>query len=260
MMNRRCLMIDSANLCELKMNGPALRIRAENKSRQWFPLRRISMVICLDMPAIGMNALATTAQEGIPVNFFNRKGTLMAQLVHPGRIPNPLSHWLEGIDNDTGLSAAYDLWLENQLRHTYGLIGCITCNSRYSAMAAETQLKKLARAANCAGIIKQAREWFKGLLTAQIQMHGCRLGISASSTQLVRIIQDLQEAGLMFCLTYMAATLRNQRAALGHGIARFYESELSENVDQWVIRALYTLSGQLERTAMNHDAPLKRSS
>lgn len=259
MMNRRCLMIDSASLCELKMDGPALRIRAENKSRQWFPLRRISMVICLNIPIIGMKALATIAHEGIPVNFFNRKGTLMAQLIHPGRIPNPLSHWLEAIDNDTSLSAAYDIWLENQLRHTYGLIGCITCNSRYSAIAAETQLKKLAKVANCLGIIKQAREWFEGLLTAQIQMHGSRLGISASSTQLVRIIRDLQEAGVMFCLTYMAATLANKHAAMSHGIARFYESELSENVDQWARRALYSLSGQLERTAMSHDAPLKRT-
>lgn len=255
-MTRRSLLIDSPRLLELKMDGPALCLRAEGKSRQWFPLRRLSMVICVDVPTIGMEALAATASRGIPVSLFSPGGRMIAQLVHPAALPNPLSHWLEVIPCDEPLATAYGDWLDNQLRHTYALIGCLGRDSAQGAERAEAQLRRLAREAKCLGLVTVAREWMDGLTTALLQAEGMRLGLSASSTQLAGILADLRQAGITLTLTWLVVAARHLGVDEVKNIPAFFEKHLANDIGNWAKRALFTLANQLERKAMGQDLPL----
>lgn len=254
-MNRRNLMIECDNLQQLKIDGPALCLQVRGKSRQWFPLRRIASIICVQFPSVGLRALAQAAHQGIPVNIFDRKGRLLVQMIHPGTLPSSFGHWIEAIPHDPALGRTYDAWLENQLRHTYGMIGCVTCNSGNSAMAAREQLAKLTKRNQCDALIKEARDWFEGLLTAQLQVHAARLGLSPSSLHLARMTGDLLEAGVLLCLTIVAANAKNSRLLSERRVQRFHECHLAPKVDQWIARALHTLANQLEQTAMLHDQP-----
>jgi hypothetical protein len=89
-MDRRTLLLESSRLQDLKIDGPAILVRAYGKSRQWFPMRRISSLICIELPSRGLEVLTQVAGHGIPVNFFSTRGKLLAQLVHPGHLPGPL--------------------------------------------------------------------------------------------------------------------------------------------------------------------------
>lgn len=246
-------MIECDNLQQLKMDGPALCLQVWGKSRQWFPLRRLASIICVQFPAIGVTALAQAAHQGIPVNIFDRKGRLMVQMINPRTLPSPFSHWIEAIDHDPALAATYNAWLENQLRHTYGMIGCVACNIHNSKVAAQDQLEKLSKRNQCNTLVEEARNWLEGLLTAQLQVHATDLGLSPSSRHLARITGDLLEAGILLCLTIVAANAKSSKLLSERRIIRFHECHLAPKVDQWIARALHTLSNQLEQNAMFHN-------
>ncbi|MFA5631706.1 MAG: CRISPR-associated endonuclease Cas1 [Porticoccaceae bacterium] len=251
----RSLLIDSAQLDELKIDGPALCLSSSGKSRQRFPFRRLSQVICIGLPTEGIDTLFATANQGIPVSFFNRRGKIIAQLIHPGALPHPLAHWLEASGSDPLLKEVYQQWLENQLRHTYALIGCVARHSRYSAVRAQAQLDKLSKQARCKTLLDGAREWFEGLLTARLQVHAVRFGLSANSSMLATIIEGLLEAGTLLCLTWLVLNVRDNGGIPPSRAPFFFEGPLSRSVDEWVARALFTLSNQLEQRALDQDAP-----
>lgn len=254
-MDRRCLMIEARTLQELDRDGPALRVKAQGRSRQWFPLRRLSRVLCVELPGMGLDALAQTARDGIPVTFFAPGGSVIAQLTHPGALPAPLTHWLEASVCEPELKAAYQDWLDNQRRHAYGLLGCMGCDAEHAADKAEAQLARLARQQRRGRMPAEARQWLEQLLMTQIQAQGMRLGLSPSSTRLMQLCQDLLHPGLMMALTAFLLRLPIERVLKGQEIARYYERALAEELEVWIERALYVLSTQLERRALTQDAP-----
>jgi len=246
--------IDSAQLNEFKIDGPALCMSCTGKSRQRFPFRRLSQIICVGLPTVGIEALIATANQGIPVTFFNRRGHIIAQLIHPGALPHPLAHWLGAAASDPLLKQTYHEWLENQLRHTYGLLGCIARHSRYSAARAQAQLEKLTKQANCQSLLDGAREWFEGLLTARFQVHGVRFGLPANSSLLATITDALLEAGTLLCLTWLVLNIRDNGIIPLQKLPAFFEGPLARSVDEWIARALFTLANQLEERALDQDA------
>jgi hypothetical protein len=254
-MERRYLLIDSPNVQELKLDGPALRIRVEGRNHQWFPLRRISLISCVELPPTGMEALIAIANQGIPVCFYSRSGKLLAQLIHPGNLPGSLSHWLESVPCDGELEKTYSEWLENQLRHSYGIIGCVVRDSKVSAVRAEAQLAGLAKACKCQPLVNSAKGWVEGLITGLIQGQGMRLGLSANSSQLARIISDLLQAGTTLGLTWLIAETKRQPLPSIHEIPLFCGKYLAPSLEAWAARALFTLANQLERCAMAQDTP-----
>lgn len=254
-MSRRSLLIDTSQLDELRLDGPSLCIRSRGRSRQRFPLRRISQIICIGLPGQGLEALFSAAREGIPVSFFNRRGRIIAQLIHPGALPNPLSHWLEATEYEAPLQTIYDDWLENQLRHTYGMLGCVARNSRQSSARATEQLKRLAKATQSYDLLKDARPWIENLLGNRIRMHGTQLGVAANSTRLAAIVHDLQPAGTTLCLTWLLLAARDHGPIAPIRVPAYFEGVLAKSVDDWIRRALFTLTRQLERRALSQDAP-----
>ncbi|RAU17619.1 hypothetical protein DN062_11460 [Nitrincola tibetensis] len=254
-MNKRCLMIESDKVVELERDGPALRIRATHRSRQWFPLRRISRIICIGLPSLGLKGLSQTAQEGIPVNFMTDGGELIAQLVHPGALPIPFTHWIEAIDTEPDLLGVYNQWLENQLIRTYAMLGCMACSPEQAALKAETQLAKIFKKQKRGRLPSQARIWFKSLQFAQIQTSLTRLGLSASNRHLTRICNDLAHPALMLSLTSLFLRLPPEATLEGVDIPLFYEKCLSADIDLWITKALYTLSEQLEVSGMLQNSP-----
>ncbi len=255
-MDRRSLLIDSAQLVELTLDGPALRVRAEGKSRQWFPLRRLSLVSCIELPATGMDALATTAREGIPVTFYGRGGKLLAQLIHPGNLPGSFSHWVEAMAHDEELQRVYDIWLENQLRHSCGLMGCMVRDSSLALVRAEAQLRSLAKVRRCEGLLSGARDWVEGLLTGLLQGQAMGMGLSANSSQLAKITADLMPVGKLLGLTWLVADKRRELPGPAE-LPYFCGKHLAPPMEQWVARLLGTLANQLENCAMAQTVPLE---
>ena len=254
-MSRRSLLIDSATLDELKLDGPALRLRSRGRSRQWFPLRRISRVLCVETPHLGIEALLHTANSGIPVSIFTRGGRLIAQLVHPGALPGPLLHWLDALPGDPDLQCAYDQWLDNQLRHTYALMGCVARTPQVAARRAEEQLVRLAKKTNCSQLLEEARDWIEGLLLTRIQGQCISLGLPANSSHLAGLFEHLREAGATLCLTWLVVHVRDNGPVDSRRLAACFESKLGPHVEHWIARALYTLAQQLEWQALAQDTP-----
>lgn len=254
-MSRRTLLIDSASLDELKLDGPALCLRSKGRSRQWFPLRRLSRILCVEMPSQGMDALLHTANRGVPVSIFTRRGKLIAQLIHPGALPGPLLHWLDALPGDPELQGAYDQWLENQLRHTYGLLGCIARTPQVAARRAEEQLTRLVRKNRCSSLVEAARHWVEGLLVTRVQSQCMMLGLPANSSHLSMLYDHLREAGVTLSLTALVLHAREHGPIDTSRLAVTVEARLGAYLEHWVARALYTLAQQLEWHAMAQDTP-----
>lgn len=251
-MDRRCLLIESRQLVQLRRDGPALRIQAKGRSLQWFPLRRISRVLLVDLPDTGWEALVQTAEEGIPVTFLSARGRIQAQLSHPAALPNPLRHWLEAMHNDPALAESYHHWLDNQLRSTYGMLGFSGPEPRRTREEVEKTLSRLARQQKRGRLPQEARQWFASLLTTQLQARARLLGVSYSSIHLQRLVDDLLPAGLNLAMAALLQTLPEEHSLNGPAIAHFYEHHLAKELDDWAHRVMYTLASQLEYAAMLH--------
>lgn len=251
-MDRRCLLIESHKLALLKRDGPALRLRAHGSSLQWFPLRRLDRVLMIGLPDIGFDALVHTAKEGVPVTFLSAQGSVLAQLSHPAALPNPLRHWLEALQNEPALAQSYQHWLDNQLRIAYGMLGFFGSCLKDARQEVEKALAKLARKQKRGRMPGEARVWFATLLTTQIQSRARRLGMSSTSLQLQRLVDDLLPAGVALAMSGLLQTLPLNLTLSGAALARFYERHLADDLDDWINRAIYTLASQLEYTAMLH--------
>lgn len=256
-MTLRNLIINSAGLECLRLDGPALKTRSNGKSPQWFPLRRISQLFFIEQPAVGMDAAFAVAQQGLPVSFFSRRGELIAQLINPRALPHPMRHWLEASAHDPLLKQAYEDWLENQLRHTYGMMGCVACTSERAARAANMQLVTLVRKSGDARLLDGAQGWFTALLFNRLQHHLAQLGLPVQSHRSVEISNALLEAGVTLCMSWLAAliTLRkDNKKLLLRQVPHIFEERLGKDIDAWIQRGFYMLQQQLEATALGYDS------
>ncbi|MBS97682.1 MAG: hypothetical protein CMI01_03270 [Oceanospirillaceae bacterium] len=254
-MDRRCLMIESNKLVELNRDGPALRLKAQGRSTQWFPLRRLSRVICVEIPDVGMRALAATAAEGIPVTFLRPNGRIEAQLIHPGALPEPFTHWLSAIESEQDVRRAYHGWLDNFLRHSYAMLGCVACTAEKAKDKADLQVRRIARKQGRGRLLPVLRTWLTSLLIAQIQSRATQLGLAANSHRTLMLCDHLMAAGLLLAMTRLLLTLPDETKPEGLTIARLYEREVAPDISDWLARGFYTLSEQLERAAMSQSAP-----
>lgn len=253
-MNRRCLILDARRVQEIVRDGPALRVRAIGRSRQWFPLRRLSRVLCIGYPTQGLEALGATAHDGVPVTFLQPGGEVIAQLVFPGALPQPLVHWLDAIATEPDLARAYSVWLENLCRHTYGLVGAVACDSALAARKAEAGLAELLRRQKRGRLPAHARSWFSSLLATAIQARLMEKGMAANSHTLVKVQQDMLHPGLMLGLSWLYLGLPLVDSPREAALARYYQRQLEADLDAWIQRCLYSLERQLELAGMLQDS------
>ncbi|GIX29864.1 MAG: hypothetical protein KatS3mg124_0336 [Porticoccaceae bacterium] len=257
-MERRCLIIDSSRLEMLSVDGPALAIRAISRSRQLFPFRKLSALNFIGFPKVGLSALVETAEHGIPVSFFDRKGRLRGQILHPCYQPGPLRNWLEATPADRALMEAYHEWLENIERHTYARVGCVAADRKLSAQKAQIQLKTLARKRGCANLLEVAPSWLEGILTGLIQSLVAELGLPPTSHRAATLVEDLKPCGVVLGLTRLIDNALRWGIPSGREVPAYCARRLAPELEEWASRAIYTLAAQLERVAMSLETPGRR--
>ncbi len=256
-MARRCLVMDSRSLQDIQRDGPALRLQVKGRSRQWFPLRRLSRVLCIGYPALGLGALGETAHDGVPVTFLQPGGEVLAQLVYPGALPAPLNHWLDAAATEPDIAAAYALWADNLGRHTYGLAGAVACDRQHAAARAEALLAELLRKQKRGRLPAHARSWFSSLLMTGIQAELMARGMPANSRVLQTIVNDMLHPGLMLVLSWLYLNLPVGENPRETELVRYYQRHLESDVEAWIQRGVYSLEQQLESAGMIQDAVQK---
>ena len=249
-MDRRCLFVEASQLADVRMDGPALRLRAHGRSLQWFPLRRISRVLCLEVPERSMAVWIDVAAQGIPVLFVRPNGKVLAQLVFPGAEPTDLNHWMGAVLADTEVSQAYDEWLDNWLRHSYGLLGAMSYDRQHAALKADAQVVKLAKQRGIR-ITATTRQWCHTLVGSQILEQAVAIGLPLAGMAVKQLQADLAHAAEVLAIASVCRTLESDHTLSdGVGFARFYQRRVEPDVQAWLQRALYSLNESLERAAL----------
>tara|TARA_R110000868_G_scaffold122666_1_gene325267 strand:+ start:1459 stop:2238 length:780 start_codon:yes stop_codon:yes gene_type:complete len=249
-MDRRCLFVEAEQLVGVRLDGPALRLRAPRRSWQWFPLRRISRVLCVGVPGASFEVWARVAQHGVPVLFVQKNGRVISQLCFPGAESASFQHWMSATFADAELSQAYQNWLENFTRHSYGLMGAVSCDVAHAASKAELALLKLAKQRRLS-LTQEMRQWAETLVANQLVQQAMEFGLPASGSCTGRLLADLKPvASLLTLVLYLSASTaekgRLSGAALGLEIEHLVELELRA----WLQRGFYSLRDSLERAAL----------
>lgn len=249
---KRSLVLDTTHLMRLRIDGPALSIQLHEKSRQWFPVRRLSRILCIGLPPHGYDALMECAAAGVPVTFLSKRGRVLGQLSHPAALPSALTHWLDGVDYEADLALAWDHWLDSIHRHWYAMIGCTQGSLAERASEAQTVLHKFARKEQCMPLLQFSRRWLEGFLTAQISDHCARMGLPLSSQWNERIRVALQPPLASIVQAALLQSWPRARAVDTVNLGRFFHSRMGQQIESRIEQALRTLAAALERCALDH--------
>jgi hypothetical protein len=250
MQDRRCLFVESEVLVAVRLDGPALRIRARRQSWQWFPLRRLSRVMCVGVPGESFAVWAAVAQHGIPVIFVRPSGQVLAQLSFPGALPTPMLHWLSAAFSDVELKSAYGVWHENFCRHSYAMLGAVSCDRVHSASKAESVLAGLLRRQKRGRLAVAVKQWVDTLLRSQMLDEAARLGLPSTGLALQRLLEDLHHPGLMLAQVTFFQSLAAGAELSGSGFGQHYQQYVEPQVQAWLERGFFTLRESLERAAL----------
>lgn len=249
-MDRRCLFVESDRVAEIRMDGPAVRIRAYHRSWQWFPLRRVSRVLCLGLSEASVHVWIEVASYGIPVLFVRPNGRILAQLSFPGATPAGLSHWMGAAMGDEEVRSAYELWLDNWLRHSYGLLGAISCDRHHAQLRAGALVARLARQQGVT-LSASLRKWCDTLVYSQILEQAIEAGLPSSGNAVSQLQNDLGHAGSVLAQANACRIMKPGKETLdGVAFARLYEQQIEQDVQTWLQRAFYSLKEALEQSAL----------
>lgn len=250
--DRRCLFVESDRLANLMLDGPALRLRVHHRSRQWFPLRRLSRVICVGVPDAAFQVWAEVAQQGVPVIFVQKSGKVLAQLTCPTAGATSFDHWIAATLADVELGHYYQFWRENLLRHSYGLIGVMGCDEAHVLSRAESQLARLLRnsLAKDTGQTRDLRAWTRTLVESQITQQLNELGLLAGGECANKLKQDLLEPGFHLAMLMVLQGVTNRRLLSAGQLARLYEQRAEMDIQAWLQRELHSLREGLEKTGL----------
>ncbi|SFD09723.1 CRISPR associated protein Cas1 [Microbulbifer thermotolerans] len=252
---RKPLIINMDEVEELRRDGPALLLRARGRSRQWFPFRRLSRILITGVPENALHTLLACCGQGVPVTILNRRGQILGQIIHPGRLPHPLGHWMDALEAEPELDAVYKDWLENQQRRAYGLIGCFGYNSAHSAQKAQQQLQKLASKKQLHDTLPNIRTWLESLLATHMQCLASNYGLPGNSRYLQKLKQDLMPPALALATTSLVHKLpagKNTHSTAQ--LARFYQAHCAQPVEDWLQKAFTALCSLLEECALGQQA------
>lgn len=246
--SRSCLVLDASKLEQLTVDGPALRIGLREQASRLFPLRRLARIHVIGDIDAGFCALLHCAEQQIPVAFFSTHGKLRCQLYYPVFENGILSHWLEHIEFDPKLRQLYNEWLQLQMLHVLGEIGCRDGNSTNRLEIAEQRMLTLIHHHWSRGHLREARDWLQGILTSHLSQLIVQHGLSNQTRAKRRLLEDLLptcELWLLYFLTVAVVENRKPPAADAQGMSRFYQQH-AERIEYQVQRMLMQLVSKLE--------------
>lgn len=258
MSTRRTLLIELDRVASLRRDGPALRLALHGRSEQWFPLRRLSRILCSGDPAPHFATLLWCAGEGIPVSFLAANGKLIAQLLHPGGLPSPLHHWLEAKDCDPDLQQAWQDWHDNLLAHWYAELGM-----RHGAPALRRQrlvnlTGQLAARLGLRGQLRQHQPALHALARSAIEDALLSRRLSLFSQPVGQLVDALEQPLVNLAqLKLLEYWSDSGHRAEGSPHANLLRAWQGWGMELRIERALRLLEQQLERTALFQDAPLE---
>ncbi len=81
----KALYLDGRRPLTVRLDGPALRVRAPDKADRLFPLQRLGRVIVSGQVVWATDALLACADHSVPISFLSREGRLRARLLGRSR-------------------------------------------------------------------------------------------------------------------------------------------------------------------------------
>ncbi|WKN24005.1 CRISPR-associated endonuclease Cas1 [Azotobacter vinelandii] len=256
MNSRRTLLIELDRVASLRRDGPALRLALRGRSEQWFPLRRLSRILCSGDPAPHFATLLWCSGQGIPVSFLAASGRLVAQLLHPGGQPSPLHHWLEAKDCDPDLQQAWQDWHDNLQAHWYAELGL----PNSAPALRQRRLSVLTgQLASRLGLRKRLHEHRPALHTlARSATEDALLARRLSLfSQPVHQVVDALEQPLVNLAQLKLLEYWKEHDATGSPAANLVHAWRTWGMDLRIERALRLLERQLEHIALFQDCPLE---
>jgi hypothetical protein len=245
---RTCLVIDTARLQQLDIDGPALRLSIQDQGRRLFPLRRLARIHVMGELHCGFDALLHCAEQQIPVAFFSLQGKLRCQLYYPVFENGVLAHWLEHIEFDVQAQHMYSEWLHLQQLHVLGQIGCRDGAREYRMKIAEERLHALFNKHWNHRRLLEAREWLIGMLTAHLSQLIVKHGLENQSRGKRKLLEDMLpacELWLLYLLAVAVVEHKKPPSVDARGMSHFYQHH-AESIEYMVRRMLSQLVNQLE--------------
>lgn len=196
------LVIDSRKLLRLGMDGPALKVIMRGRSPVLFPLRRLSRIHILGIPANGMDALLFCAEQQVPVAFFHRNGRLRCRLQPPTGAPGLTDHWFEHVEFDAEVAQLYADWVLHQGLHLMAQLGIHSgaCESRRQLV--EEALRRHCRQRLGRRGLHEVQDWLGGLLRFHLEhvIENCGFAQPRGRNKLLADLLPLSRLWLLYAL------------------------------------------------------------
>lgn len=243
---KTCLVIDSRKAEQLRLDGPALRVRMQEQSSRLFPLRRLSRIHILGDLQQGFEALIHCAEHQIPVAFFTVSGKLRCQLYFPVLENTLISHWLEHVEFDAQAREIYGDWLQHQSLH---LLSCLGYKRGALEQRLRCNLERLHHA--CKQVLGEhqyrlAMDWLEGMACVQLSQIIIDHGLANQSRGMRKLIDDITPLYDFWLHHHLAKyQIKKPLRINGQTMSDFYQTQ-ADDLDYFTRRMLSQLAVRLE--------------
>ncbi|MBC6907360.1 hypothetical protein DWB84_18135 [Saccharophagus sp. K07] len=243
---KTCLVIDSRKTEQIRLDGPALRIRMQQQSSRLFPLRRLSRIHIVGELQQGFDALIYCAEHQIPVAFFTLNGKLRCQLYFPVLENSLISHWLEHVEFDQQAQQEYDDWLKHQTLHLLACMGYRTGSIERRLQSILNQLHHACKKELGEKLYRQAMDWLEGMANAQLSQIITNLGLANQSRGKRKLMEDITPLYQLWLHHHLAKQLQKTQLNInGYTMSAFYQAQADE-LEYFTRRMLAQLTTRLE--------------
>ena len=255
MNSRRTLLIELDKVARLRRDGPALRLALHGRSEQWFPLRRLSRLLCTGDPAPHFPTLLWCAGAGIPVSLLAANGKLIAQLLHPGGLPSPLHHWLQAKDDDPDLQQAWQDWQDYLLAHWCAELGIRAATALLRRKRLASLAGQLAHRLGMGKALRQHQAALQSLTRAAIEDVLLNRHLSLCSQSVIQLADVLEQSLILFSRLRLLDYWHERGSASHTPPANLLRAWQGWGMEIRIERALRLLEQHLEQTALFLDVP-----